>query len=138
MDANDIAQKRSVLLAARIRFSPQIQPAKEAAIDKIVEQILFMTPDEKGSPEEIQKAFSSVSGGYVINPTDMRSSLGRLVEHKRIVPRGGKADLYELSGEAKDEIENLLRQAESLFNSVVERLFKNATQKPSGSCQLPS
>jgi len=42
MDSVNVAQKRSILLSARIQFSPETQPIKETAIDKVVEQNLFV------------------------------------------------------------------------------------------------
>ena len=64
MDAfDDISRKRSILLTARMRFSPQVQPVKETAAEKIIEQILFVSPIGKGlSLEEIRERFSSGSG----------------------------------------------------------------------------
>jgi hypothetical protein len=113
-----------------MRFSPQIQPVKEAAIDKIIEQILFVANSGKElSLKEIQDVFSSESGGYAINLSDMENSLKRLVENKRIMPKQKRnLELYELSDEAKRDITDLRRQAEIHFSSVVNRLFKNAKE----------
>ncbi len=126
----DIARKRSMLLTARIRFSPQVQPVKEAATDRIIEQILFVTPSEKGlSVEEIQGIFSSESGGYAITSSDMRNSCKRLVGKQRIVPQQtGGLELYRLLDKASRDLGETLHEAEVHFNSVVDRLFKNAKE----------
>jgi len=42
MDIDEITQKRALLLSARTRFTPEIQPVRETAIDKIVEQNLLL------------------------------------------------------------------------------------------------
>jgi len=130
--SEDIAQKRSILLTARVRFSPEIQPVKEAAIDKIIEQILFVSNRGKGlSLKDIQDAFSSEIGGYAINLSDMKNSLKRLVEKRRIIRKRKRTlELYELADEVKHEIADLQRHAEERFNSIVKRLFKNAKEGP--------
>ena len=126
----DIARKRSTLLTARMRFSPQIQPVREAATDRIIEQILFVTHGEKGlSLEEIQEIFSSESGGYAISSSDVRNSCKRLVRKQRIVPQQkGELELYRLSEKASRELGDTQHQTEARFNSVVDRLFKNAKE----------
>jgi len=129
MDAfEDIGRKRSMLLTAAMRFSPQVQPVKETASDKIIEQILFVSTTGKGlSLEEIREIFSSGSGGYAISLSDMQNSLKRLHQKQRIVSvRTGGLELYRLSDEASRDLGEMLHEAEARFNSVVDRLFKNA------------
>jgi|SRR4029077_3781965 len=46
--ASQISAKRSLLLSARVQFSPQTQPIRETAIDKIVEQTLFASATQGG------------------------------------------------------------------------------------------
>jgi len=126
----DIARKRAMLLTTRMRFSPQIQPVKEAATDRIIEQILFVTPSEKGlSVEEIQEIFSSESGGYAISSSDVGNTCKRLVGKQRIVPQQeGKLELYRLSEKASHELGETQHRTEISFNSIVDRLFKNAKE----------
>jgi len=129
----DIAQKRSILLTTRMRFSPQIQPVKESAMEKIIEQILFTIDTERGiSLQEIQDIFASETGGYAISSHDMEDSLQRLVKKQRVVPeQRGRHKLYKLSEEVRRELGEIQRHAEERFNSVVNRLFKNAKEGPS-------
>ena len=129
----DITRKRSILLTTRVRFSPQIQPVKESAIEKIVEQILFVTDTEEDlSLQEIQDIFTSETGGYAISSHEMEDSLQRLVRKQRVVPKPkGEPRLYRLSEEARRELGEIQRQAEVRFSSVVNRLFKNAKERAS-------
>jgi len=131
-EIEDIARKRSILLTTRMRFSPQIQPVKETAIDKIIEQILFVSSsDREIGSKEIQEVFSSESG-YAVNLSDMENSLDRLIRNKRIISKQkGNLQLYELTDEAKCEIKDLQHQAEGRFNSVVSKLFKNTREEVS-------
>lgn len=116
-----------------MRFSPQIQPVKESAIEKIVEQILFVTDTEEGlSLQEIHDIFSYETGGYAISSNYMEDFLQRLVRKQRVVPKPkGKLILYILSEEARRELDGIQRQAEVHFSSVVNRLFKNAKERAS-------
>lgn len=39
--ADDISVKRQLLSAFRMRFAPEVQQAKEAVLDSVVEHVLF-------------------------------------------------------------------------------------------------
>ena len=43
-----IARKRSMRLSPRLRFAPQVQPLRETAIDKILEQNLLIADRDDG------------------------------------------------------------------------------------------
>lgn len=129
---DEIARKRAILATARIRFSPEIQPVKENAINKITEQILYESSNEDGLiVGEIQDIFESQSGGCALNPSDMRRSLKELIANKRIVltPKRDQ-ERYNLSIETRSEIAKIQEQSEARFDSIINRLFKNA---PKGS-----
>ncbi len=113
-----------------MRFSPQIQPVKESALEKIIEQILFAIDTEGGiSLQEIQDIFASETGGYAISSHEIEDSLQRLVKKQRVVPeQRGRHKLYKLSEEVRRELEEIQRHAEERFDSVVNRLFKNAKE----------
>ena len=137
--AKDIMRKRSILLTARLRFSPQIQPIKETAIDNMIEQILFAADSEKGlSGKQIHDAFYSEIG-YAISLSDMADSLERLGEKGRIISELQEhqeeedyySKVYKLSEDTRRELMDIQRQSERRFNSVVNRLFKNAKEGPS-------
>lgn len=127
---DDIVRKRSILLTARLRFSPQIQPIKETALDKMIEQILSVTESERGlSLQEIQRVISSETGGYAIASSDLENSINRLAEKERIIPeQAERLELYRLSEEARRELAHIQEQVERRFNSVVTKLFKNAEE----------
>lgn len=121
----DIQQKRAILLTVRLRFAPQVQPVKEAALDKIAELMLFAGGRNGSTLDEIQEAFV-ITSGHEINPTELRASLKRLQESGRVLRvRVGRPDGYILSDDAKGEVEGSVRGAEALLRSVVRRLFRN-------------
>ena len=48
MDACSITDKRSLIVATRMRFSPESQQTRETATDKIIERQLFILDQEIG------------------------------------------------------------------------------------------
>ncbi len=117
-----------MLLTTRIRFSPKVQPIKETATDRILEQILYVAQDGTGiSAKRIQDIFVSESGGSRINSADLRGSLQRLAAQGRVsIQKKGGYDIYALSEAARNELTRIHQQAESSIRAVVERLFRNA------------
>ncbi len=125
----DIVQKRAMLSTIRMRFSPQLQPIKEAAIDKMIEQQLYVTDKKTGlTLQEIQGqgVIYYDRGHGILRASDIKDSIKRLVEKERVRIMGSRGeDLYKLSEEVLLELERMFRETESLFNSVVSKLFKN-------------
>ena len=132
MDTNDITRKRSTLLSARIRFSPQTQPVIETAIDLIVGQnLLLVDSAEALTLQEIseQGAFCFVGGSPVISRLDIHNSLERLTDAGRVVvSREAGQERYRLSEQASQELWEVQRSAERRFSQVVETLVSG---KPS-------
>jgi len=135
MNTGDIARKRSVLFSARIRFSPETQPVRETAIDKILEQNLLVADGDRGlTLQEIEQegAICFAGGTPAISCLDMQRSLKRLVQSKRVIA-SGKQDQkrYRLSEQALQELWAIQQYAEARFAQVVSRLFGNAEEGPS-------
>lgn len=131
--SNDILQKREMLFTVRTRFSPQTQPVKETAIDKIIEQNLLLSDSKNGlTLDDIQKQgiLSLASGNNLISSSDIRASIKRLAAKERIlINKYGGKEHYKLSENAFKELDHLTHETEVRFNSVVSKLFKN-TAKP--------
>jgi len=135
-EIKDILLKRSLLSSIRMRFSPQVQAIKEAAIDSIVERILAIAPEDTGySAQEVQHLFSDNAGFHIIY-SDIDHSLQRLAEEGRgeSIPevlvggktKGKKRELYKLSTDSRKQLEEFGRESTRRFNSVVQRLFNNS------------
>ena len=83
MNSSDIATQRSILLSSRIQFSPEIQPIKETAIDKIVEQNLLVSHSETGMTLEeiIEKGRICYADGLLAIPKkEIEDSISRLAK----------------------------------------------------------
>ncbi len=124
--SEDIARKRSVLLSARIRFSPETQPVRETAINKIVEQNLLVADREGGiTVREIEQqgALCFADGAPAIGRAEIEKALGRLVADRRLEVAGSK---YRLAEQVRTELWEWQRSTEHRFARVVSRLFVNA------------
>lgn len=132
MKTSEMARKRSILFSARIRFSPETQPVRDTAIDRIIEQNLLIAQSDEGlTLEEIdeQGALCFAGGTPAISGLDMQKSLERLFEGGRLIVSGrpGK-ERYRLSQQALQELWEMQRSTEARFERVVGRLFENAEE----------
>ena len=78
-----IADRRSILFSARMRYASEIQPVREVAVDKIVEQNLLLAEKPEGlSLKELQQigADSHISHFPIFNEYELQRSLERLTK----------------------------------------------------------
>ncbi len=129
-EIDEIVKKRCILLTTRLRFSPEIQPVKEAAMDKIIEQILLSADGEKGvCLRDMEEVFAFGSGVDGIRGAILQASIKRLIAEGRIDEIGKeKPRRYRLTKEARNEQGELWKEAQRRFGAVVERLFENARE----------
>ena len=118
-----IEEKRSFLFSTRIRFSPQLQPVRETAIDKIMEQNLLLA-DGGLSFNRIVEQVASLRDVAIINARDVKDSPGRLLAHGRIVPVETTDDggCFALVDTVRVQLWQIQQEAENRFSS---RLLKN-------------
>ena len=131
MDINEIAQNRAILLSARTRFTPELQPVREAAIDKIVEQDLLLLDCSEGVTlyeMEEQGATCFIGGSPSISHLDMKKSLIRLSVNRVIVHGEKGKERYRLSEPALNDLLEIQRLAEGRFTRVIGRLFRNTEE----------
>lgn len=126
-----ITPKRLLLLSARTRFAPQTQSLKQAAVEKIVEQVLLaMQPDSAATLPEVETKVDSALGTGVsaVHRQDVREALARLVTAKRVIGTGtgliGRS--YHLAAETKNELAGLQQSAQRRLDNVVARLYQHA------------
>jgi hypothetical protein len=118
---------RSLVFSTRLRFSPQIHPVRETAIDKIVEQNLLL--DEGGLTINgiLDESLALKQGPPVLTAHDVKDSIERLLVRGRVaaVPVNGGSDRYTLSDIARIELWQSQHEAENRFTRVCDRLFKH-------------
>ena len=135
MSSSDIARKRSALFSVRVCFSPETQPIRETAIEKIVEQNMLVVDSEKGiSLKEIEEtgALCFVDGAPAIVRADIESALERLTKNKRVVITEDTGEKrFRLSDGAIEELSRLQDSIENRFDRVIQRLFETTGQDPS-------
>jgi len=134
MEGDDIIRKRSILCAARMRFSPAMQPYREQAIDGFVRQYLLNSYSEEGSTlQELEREggrhFPAAS--RAITRDDMSKSLERLVTGGVVTLGGSRGRAtFRLSENGLAELREAQSKAEGLFQAVVRRVFANAAEGP--------
>lgn len=130
MDTCSIIDKRALVFAARMRFSPQSQIIRDVALEKIIERQLVILDREGGvSPREImeQEDICLSDGTSVITRVDIDKSLERLSETKKIFHFEESGEIrYRITEETLQEYTESRRTTEKLFTRVVSQLFKNA------------
>lgn len=83
-NTENISIKRTILLTTRMRFSPEVQPVKYAAIDKILLQVLFSNNEKEDlSSDNIQKLLSFENCDFILNIEEIENSLIRLLNEKK-------------------------------------------------------
>jgi len=134
MKGTDIALKRSILLSARLRFSPQTQPIKENAIDKITEQLLLAADSEDGlTIADIQdlSTLCFLNGSPTLRAVDIEASLHRLFGRQRVLlTRVGSPHCYRLSRPIFDELEQARKIAEDRLQRTLSKLYSNTKLGP--------
>lgn len=125
----DIIKKRAILLTTKLRFSPKTQSLKEKAIDKIVEQILYTQENETGMTAiEIQENSGLKDCYYSLNIDFIENSLIRLQKENRVIRIINNGETYfKLTHKSRNNLEQILLQAERNFNNILDKLFKNTS-----------
>ncbi len=125
---DQLAIRRSALLSARLRFSPETQPLRDTAIDNIVQQNLLLEESEGGlTVLEIERqGVVSFSGDRpVIMRGDLKGSLERLVSQGRVARSGeGRGARYKLTQSAEQELWASQQEAENRLRDTVRRGLK--------------
>lgn len=109
-----------ILLSARLRFSPQIQPIKQEAIDKLVEQAIFSTSKDMLAVKDIIQTHKALFKKAIINNQEIRDCLERLTANGRIIEKDNK---YKLDGNVAKEITQLNNDAQTKLSKVFNDLF---------------
>lgn len=134
MHINDIARKRAILFSARVQFSPELQPIKETAIDKLIEQSLFVGFQGDGltlQQIEGQRTFSLLDSIPSISQREAVQSLRRLENKERVIAQNSSTGVrYRLSDRAMVEIQDVQKSVELRLDRIIGRLFRNAERKP--------
>ena len=128
-ESPELIRKRALLYSVRIRYGPETQPIREAAIDRIVQQLLLAGDSESGLTSaqlHEQDAGLLPIANFRISLPDVRNSLDRLSLANRVSvvemihPRS-----YRLTNEAKAELARVQAEAEQRLERIIRNLFKS-------------
>lgn len=126
---NDEKVNRSVLLGAKIRFSPSGATVRNQAIERIIEQNLASVNATKGLTEqELQKMVTLGGQLTVLRASDVRDGLDSLRRSNRILEVvDGRKKFFTLSEDVKNEVIHIITEAEEHTKATINELFKNAS-----------
>lgn len=113
--------QRSILTSTIFRFSPQTQPVRQTALDRIVENALYHSGDDSKSTE-ISDLFREEEG-IAASPPEVEETLKRLCEEGRIHKVQGSRQSYYLDPETREEIETQHEEAKKQKYKIVEELL---------------
>lgn len=125
----DILEQRSILCAARLRFSPHLQPYREQAVDSFVKQYLLVADTAAGAALRTLKRKASSffpRASKAIAHRDLVRSLQRLVQEGQVDLVGEERgdQRYRLSLSAREQLSGSHEKAEQLFREVTRKLFE--------------
>jgi hypothetical protein len=125
----DIQGQRLLLFSTKVRFSPETQPIRETAIDKIVEQTLLLA-DDPITLKQIQAngGLCFLDGASAIPMNDVDAALKRLASRGRVVV-DAESYSYHLVDTAKAELWHAEVIAEEKLNHIINKLFTGAPGK---------
>jgi hypothetical protein len=117
--------KRSVLLGARIRFSPSGASVRSQAIERIMEENLAAAEGTEGLTEQELDNLATIGGKRsVLRSFDVKQGIECLKKSGRIVEiKYGKNIRYKLSAEVKAEITRAISEAEGRMKATIQELF---------------
>jgi hypothetical protein len=124
--ALDIQAQRLLLFSTKIRFSPETQPIRDSAVNKLVEQALLLA-DEPVTVTEIQQqgALYFLEGASALPIRDLDAALLRLHEEQRVImDETSDPPRFHLVESVKTELWHAEHVAETRYNETINKLFK--------------
>jgi hypothetical protein len=132
---DQLAEKRALLLASRMQFAPETQSLRDAATERIVEQVLLLAdPQTRLSIPQIEAALDEAMGGIgTARIGEVRRALTRLAQAQRVEGQGEGLEgrSYQLLPRSRGDLEATTRAAQSEFDRIVRELFRTAQGGPS-------
>lgn len=125
--------RASILSSIRFRFSPETQPVKEQAIDRILEQNLLLADSDSGLSFKDIRSLVDLTVGEplsVFGDRELAESLGRLRTAGRVQRIDQKEERYALTESAAAEAYQRETEAQSRTSRIVAKLFETAPGEP--------
>jgi hypothetical protein len=132
-DALAPAERRRILLASRIRFTPEVRVPRQRALEKMIENALFVgMSGEWFTTADIFEAFKQIGGLTTLRLTETEECLSHLIAAKRVEGRtiDGQRQ-YILAATTLHEIGEDFYSASQLFERVLKTLYGDIHSDPS-------
>jgi len=117
--------KRSMLLGARIRFSPTGATARNQALIRIIKQALASANQSEGMTEEkLQRIVTLCGDTPLLRVSDVSLGLELLVKENLVEKNGeGLNAIYKLNNDVYRSIAINIQEADDLWTKIVHELF---------------
>lgn len=123
-----ILENRSVLMSARMRFSPVGAGIRDQALEKILEQNLAVAASSGGlSEKELDQILVFGKQGPTLRKTDVKQGLKLIREKGRLKEVSfGKTVKYLLSQEAQKDVDETIQASNGDFDKTCQLLFSKS------------
>lgn len=126
------SEKRRLLFVSRLRFGTESKVPRQKAVDKIIENALFLLGSEGTfTSKQVMGVFRDIGGVPTLRLKEIEEGLNRLVadervhEHKYTLSRK-----YSLSSRAINEASASYEESARRFDRVICKLFGDLTPSP--------
>jgi hypothetical protein len=119
--------KRALLFSLRLQHSPQTQPLRDLAIDRIIERDLLLANDDRGLTikDLVEQSALTFGGRSAVSVRDIGKSVDRLVESRVITRKPILVPAaYILTESARTRLWAAQSDVEALIQRVHEKLFR--------------
>lgn len=134
MSKTTLEMGRSLILSVRVQFSPQMQSIRDEAIDRIVEQALYISKDPLNSKQlEAKSTLLFVDNHRVLPPLRIEHSLERLSENGHVLrseEQHTSSATYQLDEDRRQELSEVEAHSVRCMRDVVSEVFANSTDTP--------
>jgi hypothetical protein len=119
------AERRQVLLASRIRFTPEVKIPRQRAIEKMIETALFVAPKEHWwTATDVIESFKQIAGLQTLQVQAVIDGLDRLAERNRVeVRKTAPQYTYRLLLAASKDISHEFDESSSRLDRVLTKLY---------------
>jgi len=121
------AEQRRILLASRIRFGPEYNVPRQRAIDRMIQNGLFVAKsDEWFTRQRLAEVFKEVGGVPTLRIAELREGLKRLEKAGKVESKydsNQRENVYRLTKLASDEVKADFVEAARRIDRVLNILY---------------
>lgn len=127
IDDLPIPEKRKLLFLSRLRFGIETKIPRQKAVDRIIENALFILgPEGSFTAKQVMDVFREIGKVPTLRIGEIEDGLKRLIEDRRVIPHHENIPRrYSLSKSAAEDSMASYSESSRRFDRVTDRLFGN-------------